>query len=319
MVKNSVPNYLLRVCCTVCAVAIAPIGPGFRASAQTPSADLSFEVATVKPVDPSHRFDPGHFGPHVNPAGASYWSMTPDHLVAYTYGLEPFQITGPEWANHDRFDIEARFPEGTGKTDEHRMLQALLKDRFKLAFHIEKRELVGYALIVGKQGGNLKPSLPDPVSLETDASLKPGDGNAGEEPARPKVMKNPDGSSTVDTGKKGTTTIKFDPEVQAMHYKVSKMTMEELAARLRNCVGVGEPKVVDETGIKGTYQLEWDCPNPYLAPPIRRDADGMLPSDPQGESALTRSLDALGLKLEKRKTLREVHVIDHIERPSETN
>lgn len=197
------------------------------------------------------------------------------------------------------------------------MLQALLKDRFKLAFHIEKRELEGYALVIGKHGEKLKPSLPDPASSESDAPKKSGDSKVGEEPAQPKIIKNPDGSSTVDMGKKGTQTIKFDPEVQAMHYKVSKMTMEELAGRLRNCVGRGVPEIVDETGIKGAYQLEWDCPNPYLAQPIRGDADGMLPSDPQGESPLTRSLDALGLKLEKRKALRDVYVIDHVERPSE--
>jgi uncharacterized protein (TIGR03435 family) len=43
----------------------------------------------------------------------------------------------------------------------------------------------------------------------------------------------------------------------------------------------------------------------------------MMPADPQGASSLTRSLDALGLKLEKRKILMNVYVIDHVERPSE--
>ncbi len=316
MSKNGIPGYLFCACCAIC-TAISPISAGLRASAQTPSADLSFEVAAVKPVDPYQRFTPSHYGAHVGPAGASYWSMTPDHLITYAYSIEPGQVTGPEWASHDFFDIEARFPERTDKTDERRMVQALLKDRFKLAFHVEKRELDSYALIVGKHGENLKPSFPDPVSPEADASLKPGDDNAGKEPVRAMMTKNPDGSSTVDLGKKGTQTIKFDPEVHAILYTVSKMTMEELAGKLRNCVAVGVPEIVDETGIKGTYQLEWYCPNPYLRPPIRKDADGMLPSDPQGESPLTRSLDALGLKLEKRKTLREVYVIDHIEKPGE--
>ena len=43
----------------------------------------------------------------------------------------------------------------------------------------------------------------------------------------------------------------------------------------------------------------------------------MLPSDPEDGSALTRSLNALGLKLEKRKAPLDVYVIDHVERPSE--
>ena len=316
MWSNGIPS-LFRACCTVCAVAFAPIGAGFPASAQTPSTDLSFEVATVKAVDPSSRFDPKHFYAHVIPAGASYWSMTPDSLITYAYRIEPFQVTGPEWASHDRFDIEARFPEGADKKDERRMLQALLKDRFKLAFHIEKRELEGYVLVVGKHGEKLKPSPPNPVSPETGAPLKVGDNHAAEGPAKSNITKNQDGSSTLDMGKRGTQTIKFDQELWAMHYEVSKMTMEELAQRLRNCLGGGDHKVIDETGIKGTYQLAWDCPQPGPRPPARGDAAGMLPSDPEGGSALTQSLDALGLKLEKRKMLQDVYVIDHVERPSE--
>jgi uncharacterized protein (TIGR03435 family) len=319
MHKNGIPNYLFRACCAVCAVAIAPIGTGFRASAQTPSTDVSFEVATIKPVimDASHRFDPKHFWAHVNPAGASYWSMSLDSLITYAYGVESFQVTGPEWTNADRFDIEAKFPEGADKKDQRKMLQTLLKDRFKLAFHIEKRELEGYVLVAGKHGEKLRPSLPDPASPETATPLKPGDSNVVEGPAKSQITRNPDGSSTIDLGKRGTQTLKFDQENWATHFEVSKMTMEELAARLSGCLGRDVHHVEDQTGIKGTYQLAWDCPLSAPRPPIGGDAAGALPSDPQDGSVLTRSLDALGLKLEKRKTLREVYVIDHVERPSE--
>jgi uncharacterized protein (TIGR03435 family) len=314
MYENGLRDYLFCVCCAVCAVAI---GTGFRASAQTPSSDLSFEVATVKPVDPSYRFDGKRFWAHVNPAGASYWYMTPLNLIAYAYDVESFQVTGPEWTNADHFDIEARFPEGADRKDERRMLQALLKDRFKLAFHIEKRELEVHVLVVDKHGEKLRPSLPDPASPETNAPLKPGDDSVREGPAKSEITKNPDGSRTVDMGKRGTQTVKFDKERWAMHYEVSKMTMEELAGRLSNCLGSGVHKVVDETGIKGTYQLAWDCPSAAPRLTINKDAAGTLPSDPQGDSSLTQSLDALGLKLEKRKMLQDVYVIDHVERPSE--
>lgn len=315
MPNNGIPAYMVCVCC---AVAIAPLGTVSRASAQTPSTDLSFEVATVKPVimDASHPFNPAHFWAHVTPAGASYWSMTPLILIAYAYDVESFQVTGPKWADEDRFDIEARFPEGAGRKDERRMLQALLKDRFKLAFHIEKRELEGYALVVGKHGAKLRPSLSDPVSPGAGAPLKPGGSSAGEQAAPPQVISNPDGSSSVDLGERGTQTIRFDQELWALHYERSRATMEELAVSLANCLGKGVQHVVDETGIKGTYQLVWDCPLPGPRPTDNRDAAGMLPSDPEGGSALTQSLDALGLKVEKRKTLQDVYVIDHVERPS---
>ena len=317
MHKNGIPSYLLCVCCAVCAVAIAPMGTGLRASAQTASTEPSFEVATVKPVDPSYRFDGKRFWAHVNPAGASYWYMSPVNLIEYAYDVESFQVTGPEWATHDHFDIEARFPEGAEKKDDRRMLQALLKDRFKLAFHIEKRELEVHVLVVAKHGEKLTPSLPDPASAEAGAPSKPADSNAEEGTAKPGITRNSDGSSSIDMGKRGTQTLKFDQETWAMHYQRSRISMEELAQRLSNCLGSGVHKVVDETGIKGTYQIAWDCPS--ATPRVIKGADGAvtLSSDPQDGSSLTRSLDALGLKLETRKMLQDVYVIDHVERPSE--
>jgi uncharacterized protein (TIGR03435 family) len=266
--------------------------------------------------DASHPFNPRHFGAHVNTAGASYWSMTVVSLVDYAYGVEPNQVTGPEWTTADFFDIEARFPEGADKKDDRRMLQSLLKDRFKLAFHIEKRQLEIYALVVGQHGEKLKPSPPDPASPETDPPLKPGDSNVGEAPAKSKITTTPDGSSSVSMGIRGTFTVKFDRESWSNHVELSKITMEALAGRLSNCLGSGVHKVVDETGIKGNYQVAYDCPVPGRPLPAGTGAAGTLPSDPEDGSLLTRSLDALGLKLEKRKVLMDVYVIDHAERPS---
>jgi uncharacterized protein (TIGR03435 family) len=93
--------------------------------------------------------------------------------------------------------------------------------------------------------------------------------------------------------------------------------MGELAQNVTSCLGIGAKEVVDETVIKGTYQVAWDCPLGGM----RRsspgtDATAAPPSDPQDSSSLFRSLDLLGLKLDKRKTLQTVYVIDHIERPS---
>ena len=319
MYKDEIRKCLLCGCYTVCALAITHVGTELRASAQTPSNDLSFEVATVKPVtmDASHPFNARHFGAHVTPAGASYGSMTVGNLVDYAYGVESFQVTGPEWITAERFDIEARFPEGADKKDDRKMLQGLLRDRFKLAFHVDKRELEGYVLVVGKHGERLKPSLPDPATPETNATLKSGDNNVEEPPARSKMSTTQDGASKIVLGKKGTFSVKIDQEHWANHFELSKMTMEELAERLSTCLGSGMHKVVDETGIKGNYQVAYDCPLPVPRPPGRDATGTLLPSDPQDGSLLIRSLEALGLQLEKRKMPMDVYVIDHVHRPSE--
>jgi uncharacterized protein (TIGR03435 family) len=41
------------------------------------------------------------------------------------------------------------------------MLQNLLIERFKLAYHYEKRDLEGYELVVGRNGPKLKESPPE--------------------------------------------------------------------------------------------------------------------------------------------------------------
>lgn len=308
-----------RACCALPGISVMLLCAGVCAGEQTASTDLSFEVATIKPVkvDAAHSFDPKHFWAHIYEARASYWSMTLESLITYAYGVQPFQVSGPGWTNTDRFDIEARFPKGTGKEDEKKMLQALLKDRFNLAFHIEKRELGGYVLVIGKHVEKLRPSLPDPAKPEMDAPLKPGDSSVVEGNTKSEIVRNKDDSSTLNRVNGGTQTVKFDRENWSMHVEVSKMTMEELAGRLSNCLGRGIQNVEDQTGIKGYYQVAYDCPLPTPRPATGRDVADQLPSDPQGGSSLARSLDALGLKLEKRKVQLDVYVIDHVEKPSE--
>jgi uncharacterized protein (TIGR03435 family) len=316
---NGHRKYSWSALCAVYAITVIAIATDFHASGQTAPRDPSFEVATIKPVlrDSSHHFDPEHYGAQVNPGGAAYWSMTVKALVDYAYDLGGYQVIVPEGTTADRFDIEAKFPEGAEKKDERRMLQTLLKDRFKLAFHIEKREVQAYVLVVGKHGDKLRPSLPDPAKSATGALLNAAHGNIKEGESKSDIVTRPDGSSTVDRGKKGQTTVKFDEETSSMHFELSKMTMDELTRGLSICLGMGEQKVVNETGLTGTYQVAYDCPMPR--PPRRGGlgAVGTLPPDPDSGYSLTQSLDTLGLKLEKRKVLVDVYVIDHVEGPSE--
>src|ERR1035437_2705858 len=111
MYYNDLRNYSACVNLAVCAIVIATIGAGSLASAQTPPPEVSFEVAAIKPVklDASHPFNANHFGSHINPPFASYWSMTLVSLVTHALGVQPLESTGPVWANADRFDIEAKF------------------------------------------------------------------------------------------------------------------------------------------------------------------------------------------------------------------
>ena len=112
-------------------------------------------------------------------------------------------------------------------------------------------------------------------------------------------------------------TIKFDRESWSNHFEYSRLPMSEFAGALAPCLGDGVHNVVDETGLKGIYQLAFDCPLPRPPARVSTGADGTLLPDQEDGSLLTRSLDALGLKLDKRKMPMDVYVMDHVERPSQ--
>jgi uncharacterized protein (TIGR03435 family) len=88
--------------------------------------------------------------------------------MAFAYGVQGRQISGaPAWAENDKYDIVGQ-PDAAGLPNDRQiksMLQKLLADRFKLAFHREKRELPVYAITVVKGGPKLTKSQGDPNGL----------------------------------------------------------------------------------------------------------------------------------------------------------
>lgn len=292
------------------------IGNIGSARAQSASTTLAFEVATVKPVDMSG-FDGKHYWAHVQPARASYWSMSLKELVSYAYNVKPSQISCPESMNKEHYDIEARFPKGATQDDDRTMLQMLLKERFHLAYHMEKKETKVYALVVGKHGAKLQPALPDTQADDMNAPLKPGEEWVGEGETRHREIKNQDGSVTSHFAKYGTLTTysKFDQSTMTgkIHFERSKMSMHELAGNLEGIITPGaEQVVIDRTGLKGNYHVTYEYPMEVRFGPTNGDA-----SDPQDSGELARSLDAMGLRLEKGTEPVDVLVIDHAEKPTE--
>jgi uncharacterized protein (TIGR03435 family) len=70
-------------------------------------------------------------------------------------------LEAPDWLYSERFDITAKIPDEKASLDERRqMLQALLIDRFGLAFHHETKMRAGFGLVVAKNGPKIQ-SVPD--------------------------------------------------------------------------------------------------------------------------------------------------------------
>jgi uncharacterized protein (TIGR03435 family) len=309
---------------------------------QTAPSNLTFEVATVKPSPPldmakvREQVQAGkmpRLGPHIDAAQAEYIYMPLKELIANAYKVKAYQINGPAWLATERFDIVAKLPDGASKDDAPTMLQALLAERFKLAAHRDTQEQPVLALVVGKDGPKLKESPPTTETVDANTLLKPGERQFDTPDGPVRIMRNADGSNTINMGAKGIITQRVDMQAQMISLESSRVTMAGFADMLTRLMtmGGGEGRqVVDMTGLKGDYQVAVDISLADIMamaraqgvnlpmPPASGGAAGAPSapeaSDPGGGSSVFASVRKLGLKLEPRKAPVQQLVVDHVEK-----
>lgn len=306
-------------------------------SAQAP---LTFEVASVKPagaLDPmAIQSGKMRVGMKIDGAMVDIASFSLTDLIRTAYEVKDFQISGPDWLGStmsaQRFNVQAKIPDGATKEQVPQMLQALLADRFKLVVHRESKEHNVYALIVGKGGSKLKEADPEPAVPPVDPEAPPPEPKKGET-----VMGQ--GASQVRIsgsmeGGKGVT-IKGGPMGQMhmtmsdgrMHMEADRASMATLVETLTRFV---DRPVVDMTGLKGSYHVAIDLSMEDLKNAAKAAgmgammgaAEGGKPaaeaSEPAGSSIFT-SVQQMGLKLEPRKAPLDVIVVDHLEKSPTEN
>lgn len=215
-------------------------------------------------------------------------NLTLHQLVTEAYRLRPFQVIGgPGWIKLDRFDINAKAPEGaTGRPDP--MLRTLLADRFKLRAHTETKEQQVYALVLARADGRLGPKLVASTQ-ECGAPARGGAPGAAAPPPREPCGMNMNGT--------GTTAM----------LKGIGQPLARLATTLSGS-GV-EGIMVDRTGLTGNFDIELQW-----TPENLRSAAAAVGGD--GPSLFTALQEQLGLKLESSRGPVEYLVIDSAEQPS---
>jgi len=314
-----------------------------QAPAPKPTPKLAFEVATIKPSPPldmqkvAADVQAGkmpRLGPRVTASRAEYIYMPLNDLIALAYNMRNYQVTGPDWTHTERFDIAATMPESAGKDDAPAMLRALLEDRFKLQAHKETQEHKVLALLVGKSGPKLKPSAAEAQPVDPDAPLQPNelvmDGPEG--PIR--ITRKGDGSMVFNLGKRGIVTQTIDAQNQAVRLESSMVTMSGFAETLSTILArMGGRLVVDETELKGNYEVaveisfadlmalaraQGDAPPPPSGPGGSAST-GPVASDPGGAPSIYQSVKQLGLDLEERKAPVEQLIVDHVEKTPTEN
>jgi uncharacterized protein (TIGR03435 family) len=263
----------------------AQTSPG--ASAQ---GGLAFDVVSI-------RLNKTNVAPEFGPTPSGYrvtaMPLLLPIITAYvpttgTALFSPGSVVGtPAWAKQDRFDIEAKVSEGDlanwQKPDlqpamMRSMLQAMLKDRFKLEVHREMKEVPVYSLVIAKNGPKLKETVPGEVH--------PGG----------RKLPGGDGVMVVD---EAAQTIHF--------YETSMSTL----AFILGDKFTGRP-VQDKTGLTGHYDFEIHIPG---KPDSGSPQEGVTGAD--SGPGIFSDLGDLGLKLESTKGQQETLIIDHLERPTE--
>jgi len=249
------------------------------------SRDSQFEVASVKISKASPPF---RVGVEFLPGGHVHAENAPMPLllqaVFNSYQIDATRTKGDVW--HSLFDIDARAGSTAvpaSATSRERdallssMLRRLLVDRFKLAYHSERREVPVYALVIAPGGPKLTAS-------PRDRTCAPAEERCGRLPGGPAS-----GLSGID------------------------VSAERLASDLTTWL---EREVVDRTGLTGRYDISlppWS--RSLRSTPTGNGAEP--PEDPSNPSLPTVVRERLGLQLNAVREPRDVYVIDHVEMPAE--
>jgi uncharacterized protein (TIGR03435 family) len=124
--------------------------PGAFAAPQSSAQAPAFDVASVKPSDPSQTGQDFRI---------LHGALIMRNLSLYTiirraYDIQLWQISGPGWLDDVRFDIEAKTAATAPDDDVRKMLQSLLAERFGMKAHLDLKQQAVYFLTIGKNGPN---------------------------------------------------------------------------------------------------------------------------------------------------------------------
>jgi uncharacterized protein (TIGR03435 family) len=255
-----------------------------------PESAPTFEAATVKP-------NKSGGGPYASllPGRLRLTFYSVQELVAFAYGVRPEQVVGK--ATTDRYDIEATTD---GKTPIGQMagpmLQALLKDRFRLILHHELRQLPVFELAIAKSGIRMPTTKGDCAPSAPEAAPKPAPG----ESRTVFVCDHP------RTGAKGLTRT-LEGRGVSMTALAESLSRTEL-----------NRTVLNKTGLTQAFDVSLRWAVDPSVPGLDDDKGGARTKAENAEPSIFTALqEQLGLKLETSQGPVDVLVIDRSERPSQ--
>jgi uncharacterized protein (TIGR03435 family) len=276
---------------------------GAAAWAQAP---LRFEVATIKPAETlaAGTGQRVNVGVHVDSGRFVGSSLTLRDYLAAAHNMRIYQIDGPDWITSQRFDVNAKIPDGGTLNNDalFAMLRDLLTERFALKSHRATKDFPVYALVQTKDGIQAVEAALDP--LDGKGVTVGGSGSA---------------AGTVISLGRGSMLSVGGNKIEG-----KKFAMAVLADTLARFV---DRPVVDQTGLIATYDITLELTTEDFQALMVRGAvaagvtlppQAMKILDTASGDSLHEALAKIGLKLEAKKVPLDVIVVDSANRvPSE--
>jgi uncharacterized protein (TIGR03435 family) len=290
----------LKCALTAGALALLPL------AAQAQSPKIEFEVASVRPfsVAPQGNDSSVTLGLRMDGAQVRIGGLTMRDLLAMAYRVKLYQLSGPDWMATERYDINAKLPQGVSPDKLPEMVQSLLADRFGIRLHHEEKEMPVFAMLVGKPPLRLKDSVIDPKAPPPTSVQVTGTGSAA--------------GIAVNLGNGSSYTLGLGK------FEAKKVNAAGMAAVLERFT---DRPVMDMTQLKGTYDFEFSVtPDDMQTLMIRAAINAGVQLPPQalrlldnGGNPLDSAADQLGLKLDSRKMAVDIVVIDQISKTPTEN
>jgi uncharacterized protein (TIGR03435 family) len=139
----------------------------FGQSAGAPGDAPAFDVASVKVSQAGTEGGPRRrAGIQVSPGTVTMRNASLRTCIRWAYHVSEFQVLGPDWLDSERYEIAGKAARPATEDELRLMMQALLRERFKLTLHHQTKELGAYLLVPGKNGPKVHES-----TTEGDSSI----------------------------------------------------------------------------------------------------------------------------------------------------
>jgi uncharacterized protein (TIGR03435 family) len=235
---------------------------------------MAFDAAVIKPAEmPTPGIGGGkmmfRMGPQGGPGTAdpgqiTYSMMNLHQLITTAFGVKSYQVNGPASIDTERYDITAKIPHGASKDDVQIMLQNLLKDRFALKYHREKKDMGIYAIVAAKNGPKLTESADqsDPNAAPPPTAAADGGGPNAAPPPPPgptftngPIKRGPDGMPILPSRPGLSTMMMMTPTGARMKMVGKQATLAQLADSLSNQL---DKPAANMTGLDKRYDFTLD-------------------------------------------------------------